>query len=62
MRLFHALAANGIPVRELGHIIHYTDTASELIAVCRADRGVMVLFTRGPLTGPAHIALDRALR
>ena len=62
MRLFHALAANGIPVRELGHIIYYTDTASELIAVCRADRGVMVLFTRGPLTGPAHIALDRALR
>ena len=62
MRLFHALAANGIPVRELGHIIYYTDTASELIAVCRADRGVMVLFTRGPLTGPAHIALNRALR
>jgi hypothetical protein len=62
MRLFHNLAADGIPVRELGHIIYYTDTTSELIAVCRADRGVLVLFTRGSLTVPAHIGLDRALR
>ena len=62
MRVFQSLAAAGISVRELGHIIYYTDTSSELIAVCRADRGVLVLFTRGPLTGPAHIGLNRAIR
>ena len=28
MRLFHDLAADGVPVRELGHIIYYTDTTS----------------------------------
>ncbi len=61
MRIFQSLAAAGLPVRELGHIIFYTDEASELIAVCRADRGVLVLFTRGPLTGPAHIGFSRAL-
>jgi hypothetical protein len=59
--LFQSLAAPGVPVRELGHIIYYTDASSELIAVCRAERGVLVLFTRGPLTGPAHIGIDRAL-
>ena len=62
MRLFQNLAADGVPVRELGHIIYYTDTTSELIAVCRADRGVLVLFTRGPLTVPAHIGFERAMR
>jgi hypothetical protein len=62
MRVFHSLAADGVAVRELGHIIYYTDTSSELIAVCRADRGVLVLFTRGPLTGPVHIGINRALR
>ena len=62
IRLFQSLAAPGVPVRELGHIIYYTDTSSELVAVCRADRGVLVLFTRGTLTGPAHIGFDRALR
>lgn len=62
MRLFQTLATDGFPVRELGHIIYYSDTASELIALCRADRGVLVLFTRGPLTVPAHIGIDRALR
>ena len=62
MRLFQSLASPGIPVRELGHVISYTDSTSELIAVCRADRGVLVLFTRGPLTGPAHIGFSRRLR
>jgi hypothetical protein len=62
MRLFQTLATDGVPVRELGHIIYYSDTASELIALCRADRGLLVLFTRGPLTVPAHIGIDRALR
>lgn len=62
IRVFQSLAAAGNPVRELGHIIYYTDSSSELIAVCRADRGVLVLFTRGPLTGPAHIGFSRALR
>ena len=62
IRLFQSLAAPGVAVRELRHIIYYTDASSELIAVCRADRGVLVLFTRGPLTGPAHIGIDRALR
>ena len=61
IRLFQSLAEPGVPVRELRHIIYYTDASSELIAVCRADRGVLVLFTRGPLTGPAHIGMDRAL-
>jgi hypothetical protein len=62
MRVFLALASADVPVREIGHIIYYTDTSSELIAVCRADRGVVVLFARGPLTAPAHIAFNRALR
>jgi hypothetical protein len=62
IRLFQSLAEPGIPVRELRYIIYYKDASSELIAVCRADRGVLVLFTRGPLTGPAHIGIDRVLR
>jgi hypothetical protein len=62
MRVFQSLALPGSPVRELGHVIYYTDATSELIAVCRADRGVLVLFTRGPLTGPAHIGFSRQLR
>ena len=61
IRLFQSLAAPGVPVRELRHIVYYTDASSELIAVCRADRDVLVLFTRGPLTGPAHIGINRAL-
>ena len=63
MRVFQTLASPGTPVRELGHIIFYTDSTSELIAVCRADRGVLVLFTRGPLTGPgAQPAASRRRR
>jgi hypothetical protein len=46
IRMFQSLAAPGGPVRELRHIIDYTDASSELAAVCRADRGVLVLFTR----------------
>lgn len=55
INILHELATAGVPVMELDHIISYTDEGSEVIAVCRADRGLLVLLARGALMEPAHI-------
>jgi hypothetical protein len=50
IRIFQSVVHDDTPVMQLEHIIFYSREDSELIAVCRADKGLLVLFTQGPLT------------
>lgn len=58
--ILQQLAAADVPVMELNHVISYVDTDSEVIAICRADKGLLVLFARGALTEQAHIGFHAA--
>jgi hypothetical protein len=58
--ILQQLATADVPVMELNHVISYTDGDSEVIAVCRADKGLLVVFARGALTEPAHIRFHAA--
>ena len=60
IRLFHSLVSDDVPVMEHGHIISYEGGDSELVAVCRADRGVLVLYSKGRLAEAAQIKFYRA--
>lgn len=60
IRTLQSLASGDVPVMELQHIISYQGSNSELVAVCRADKGLLVLFARGELTQAAHIRFHQA--
>lgn len=49
IRILQAVSREKTPVMQLEHIIFYSDSDNELVAVCRADKGLLVLFTQGPL-------------
>ena len=58
--ILQQLASADVPVMELNHVISYSDADSEVIAICRADKGLLVLFARGALTERAHIGFHAA--
>ena len=60
MRVLHSLAGRDQPVMQLEPMVFYSDEQSELIAVCRADKGVLVVFARGTLAEQGHIAFYQA--
>jgi len=60
INILQQLATADVSVMELNHVISYADGDSEVIAVCRADKGLLVLFTRGALTEQAHIRFHAA--
>ena len=60
LRIFGSLADDDVPVMELRHIVYYENGDSELIAVCRADKGLLVLFASGPLMETAHVRFHEA--
>ena len=60
IRIFHSLAAPDMPVMQLEPLVFYSDEQSELIAVCRADKGVLVVFTRGVLAEQGQLAFYEA--
>jgi hypothetical protein len=60
IRIFQSLASEDIPVTDLQHIVFYTSDGNELIAVCRADKGLLVLFAKGPLMEAAHVGFHEA--
>ena len=62
IRIFQSLASGDVPVMELQHIISYQGSNSELVAVCRADKGLLVLFASGELTQAAHIRFHQAFK
>ena len=60
IRIFHSLAGPDMPVMQLEPLVFYADEQSELIAVCRADKGVLVVFTRGVLAEQGQLAFYEA--
>ena len=60
IRTLHSLAGPDMPVMQLEPLVFYTDEQSELIAVCRADKGVLVVFTRGVLAEQGQLAFYEA--
>ena len=50
IRILQSVAHKDAPVMQLEHIIFYSHEDAELIALCRADKGLLVLFAQGPLT------------
>jgi hypothetical protein len=60
IRILHSLAGPDMPVMQLEPLVFYSDEQSELIAVCRADKGVLVVFTRGVLAEPGQLAFYEA--
>jgi len=60
IRVLHSLAGPDKPVMQLEPMVFYSDEQSELIAVCRADKGVLVVFARGVLAEQGHIAFYQA--
>ena len=60
IRILHSLAGPDIPVMQLEPLVFYSDEQSELIAVCRADKGVLVVFARGLLAEQGQLAFYRA--
>ena len=60
IRILHSLAEPDIPVMQLEPLVFYSDEQSELIAVCRADKGVLVVFTRGVLAEQGQLAFYEA--
>ena len=60
IRIFQSLASDAIPVTDLQHIVFYAGGGNELIAVCRADKGLLVLFAQGPLMEAAHVRFHEA--
>ena len=60
IRILHSLAGPDMPVMQLEPLVFYADEQSELIAVCRADKGVLVVFARGVLAEPGQLAFYEA--
>ena len=60
IRILHSLAGPDMPVMQLEPLVFYADEQSELIAVCRADKGVLVVFTRGVLAEQGQLAFYEA--
>lgn len=60
IRIFRSLAGDDVPVMELRHIVFYAGGGNELVAVCRADRGLLVLFAKGPLMEAVHVRFHEA--
>jgi hypothetical protein len=56
IRILQSLASPAVPVMQLEPLVFYTDEQSELIAVCRADKGVLVVFARGVLAEQGQLA------
>jgi hypothetical protein len=49
-----------MPVMQLEPLVFYSDEQSELIAICRADKGILVVFTRGVLAEQGQLAFYEA--
>jgi hypothetical protein len=49
-----------MPVMQLEPLVYYSDQQSEFIAVCRADKGVLVVFARGLLAEQGQLAFYEA--
>jgi hypothetical protein len=60
IRILQSLASPAVPVMQLEPLVFYTDEQSELIAVCRADKGVLVVFARGVLAEQGQLAFYEA--
>ena len=60
IRILHSLAGPDMPVMQLEPLVFYSDEQPELIAVCRADKGVLVVFTRGVLAEQGQLAFYEA--
>ena len=60
IRILHSLAGPDMPVMQLEPLVFYSDEQSELIAICRADKGVLVVFTRGVLAEQGQLAFYEA--
>ena len=60
IRILHSLAGPDIPVMQLEPLVFYSDEQSELIAVCRADKGVLVVFARGVRAEQGQLAFYEA--
>lgn len=58
--ILHTLAGPDRPVMQLDPMVFYSDEQSEVIAVCRADKGVLVVFARGVLAEQGHLAFYEA--
>jgi len=58
--ILHSLAGPDMPVMQLEPLVFYADEQSELIAVCRADKGVLVVVTRGVLAQQGQLAFYEA--
>ena len=58
--ILQSLASPAVPVMQLEPLVFYTDEQSELIAVCRADKGVLVVFARGVLAEQGQLAFYEA--
>lgn len=60
IRILHSLAGPEMPVMQLEPLVFYSDEQSEFIAVCRADKGVLVVFARGVLAEQGQLAFYEA--
>ena len=58
--VLHSLAGPQQPVMQLEPMVFYSDEQSEVIAVCRADKGLLVVFARGALAEQGHLAFFEA--
>ena len=58
--VLHSLAGPQQPVMQLEPMVFYSDEQSEVIAVCRADKGLLVVFARGALAEQGHLAFHEA--
>ena len=56
IRILHSLAGPDMPVMQLEPLVFYSNEQSEFIAVCRADKGVLVVFARGVLAEQGQLA------
>lgn len=60
IRILQSVAHEDVAVMQLKHIIYYSHEESELVAVCRADKGLLVLFAQGPLTEKVLVLFHEA--
>lgn len=60
IRILHSFAGPDVPVMQLEPLLFYSDEQSELIAVCRADKGVLVVFARGVRAEQGQLAFYEA--
>ena len=58
--IFQSLTSPDVPVMQLEPLVFYADEQSELIAVCRADKGLLVVFARGVLAEQGQLAFYEA--